>query len=107
MCFGEWEGRRWDAIGAVALQAWTDDFAHHQPGGGESVNDFLARVAAVFDEARAAGKDELWITHAGVVRAAGLLASGQRDITKAAQWPVQALPFGQWQVLALDRATGA
>lgn len=44
----------------------------------------------------------LWITHAGVIRAAGLLAQGMRHIAHARQWPQQAPGYGQWQRLALD-----
>lgn len=99
MDFGTWEGQRWDALDASALQAWTDDFAHHRPGGGESVNGFMARVTQAWDEAPSVGTDLVWITHAGVIRAAALLHSGQVSVTEAAQWPATACGFGQWQVI--------
>lgn len=100
MNFGQWEGQRWDDIGAAAIDAWVADFAHHQPGGGESVGQFMQRVAAVWDEtALAADTPTLWITHAGVIRAATLLQSGQRQIASAAQWPAAALQFGRWAQL--------
>ena len=51
MDFGDWEGRRWNAIGPAALDAWVADFAGHRPGGGESVQAFMGGVAAVWDEA--------------------------------------------------------
>jgi len=98
MDFGTWEGQRWDALGAAALQAWTDDFAHHRPGGGESVHGFMARVTQAWDEASSPGADLVWITHAGVIRAAALLHSGQAPVTQATQWPAAACGFGQWQV---------
>ena len=97
MDFGQWEGRRWDDIGAAAIDAWVADFAHYRPGGGESVGQFMQRVAAVWDETTlSADTPTLWITHAGVIRAATLLQSGQRLIASAAQWPAAALPFGRW-----------
>lgn len=99
MDFGAWEGQRWDALGAAALQAWTDDFAHHRPGGGEPVHGFMARVAQVWGEVPARGADQVWITHAGVIRAATLLHAGQAIVTQAAQWPADACGFGQWRVL--------
>lgn len=99
MDFGAWEGRRWDALGAPALQAWTDDFAHHRPGGGESVHSFMARVAQAWNEVSLQGKDTVWITHAGVIRAAALLHAGQMSVTQAAQWPATACGFGQWHVM--------
>jgi len=103
MNFGQWEGRPWDAIGAAALQTWTDDFAHHRPGGGESVREFMARVGAAFDACLASADthDIAWITHAGVIRAALLVHAGVRDVTQAAQWPAEAPAFGNWQLLEI------
>ncbi|MBX3660741.1 MAG: histidine phosphatase family protein [Ramlibacter sp.] len=103
MDFGAWEGQRWDRIDPTALKAWTDDFAHHRPGGGESVAAFMARVADAFDADSANPGDCLWITHAGVIRAIRLLAAGQRRVTRAADWPEQAPAFGQWRRLATPR----
>ncbi len=99
MDFGAWEGKRWDALDAAALQAWTDDFAHHRPGGGESVHGFMARVAQAWDDAASHGTEQVWITHAGVIRAATLLHTGQGSVTQAAQWPATACGFGQWYVM--------
>jgi alpha-ribazole phosphatase len=100
MDFGSWEGRRWDAIGLAALDAWVADFAQHRPGGGESVQAFMQRVAGLWDEARAPAADTVWITHAGVIRAATLLQRGLRQITRTDQWPTAAPGFGAWTVLA-------
>ncbi|WP_298932895.1 histidine phosphatase family protein [uncultured Ramlibacter sp.] len=99
MDFGAWEGRRWDAIGEAALAQWTADFWQHHPGGGESLAQFMARVGAAFDDSVRAGRDAVWITHAGVIRAVQLLITGQRSVQHAHQWPVQAPAFGAWQVL--------
>ena len=120
MNFGCWEGRAWNAIEPAELQAWTDHFAHYAAGrDGESVAEFMARVACAFDELiRGAltpalsprereqdkGGDALWITHAGVIRAARLLARGVRAVERADQWPVEAANYGQW--LALDLCAG-
>ena len=102
MNFGQWEGRRWDAIDPADLSAWTDNFAHHAAGGsGESVSQFMARVASAFDDLPAPGADAVWITHAGVIRAANLLAKGIRQITRADQWPMAAPAYGQWETLDL------
>ena len=95
--FGQWEGQRWDDIGAAAINAWVVDFAHHRPGGGESVGQFMQRVAAVWDEtATATDAPTLWITHAGVIHAATLLQEGQRQIANASEWPAVAPRFGSW-----------
>ncbi len=100
MNFGAWEGQTWDAIARSELDAWTDDFAHWRCGGGENVQDFMARVAAVWDAYAANNQPVVWITHAGVIRAATLLAQGQRTVQHAAQWPHDACGFGQSCVVA-------
>nr|WP_315430829.1 histidine phosphatase family protein [uncultured Albidiferax sp.] len=94
MDFGSWEGQHWDAIGQIALEAWTADFAQHRPGGGESVQGFMQRVASAWDEKNA--QPTLWITHAGVIRACSLLAVGIRSIARADQWPQTAPGYGEW-----------
>ena len=101
MNFGQWEGKPWADIPKAELDAWTDDFAHYPAGQtGESVTQFMTRDAAAFDELDA-GQNTLWITHAGVIRAATLLAQGIRHITRADQWPIAAPAYGQWCKLKL------
>ena len=96
MNFGAWEGQRWADIARAELDAWTADFDGYRVGGrGESVNAFMVRVAAAFDEMPYA-ENTLWITHAGVIRAVQLIASGQRQLQRADQWPVAAPAYGQW-----------
>lgn len=102
MDFGDWEGQLWASICAPALAAWTDDFAQHQPGGGESVTTFMQRVSSAWSNAHAAAApDSLWITHAGVIKAARLLARGHRQIERADQWPTESVAFGEWTILPL------
>lgn len=98
MDFGTWEGRRWDAIARSELDSWTGAFATWRCGGAECADRFMARVAAVWDEARALDQPTVWITHAGVIRAATLLAKGQRQIIRADQWPLDAPAWGHWCV---------
>lgn len=100
MDFGRWEMQAWDAISAAALQAWTDDFQHHRCGHGESVAMLMARVGAVWQEARLSpgSEDEVWFTHAGVMRAVQLLQVGHRPDPNrplwATDWPRTTVPFG-------------
>ena len=101
MDFGCWEGQRWSEIAPSELAQWTDNFAHWRFGGVESVQDVMARVASVWDEARSVGDDAVWITHAGVTRAAMLLSQGVREVTRADQWPSTAITFGGVTVLDL------
>ncbi len=106
MDFGRWEGRSWDAIARDELEAWNADFASYRCGGGESVEQLLARVDAALEAARALPGDVLWITHAGVIRAAHLLAAGVPRPLLSAHWPARAPAFGAWQGLSLHGADG-
>jgi alpha-ribazole phosphatase len=96
MNFGTWEGQRWDAIARAELDGWTQAFAHWRCGGGECVQDVMARVAAAWDDSCALRQPMVWITHAGVIRAASLLEQGRRHIDDASQWPQMAPAWGQW-----------
>ena len=101
MSFGQWEGCPWADIDKAELTAWTDDFANYRAGDtGESVAQFMVRVASAFDELDPT-QDTLWVTHAGVIRAATLIAQGIRHIHQADQWPTDAPAYGQWCKLTL------
>ena len=101
MDFGNWEGRSWTEIAKPEIDAWTANFATYPVGQtGESVTQFMARVAQAFD-ALPRDTDTLWVTHAGVIRAAQLLARGVRHIERADQWPRAAPACGQWCKLSL------
>ncbi len=101
MNFGSWEGRHWDAIAQSEFDAWTADFAGHAVGGhGETVRAVMQRVGQAFDELGEA--DAVWITHAGIIRAAQLLARGIREVDRADQWPLEATACGQWRTLELS-----
>jgi alpha-ribazole phosphatase len=70
MNFGAWEMRAWDAIAPEEIKAWTDDFANYRCGGsGESAEQFVQRVAQRLWQSAQRGQNEIWITHAGVIRA--------------------------------------
>ena len=99
MNFGSFEGLRWDSLPRQALDDWTADFWQHRFGGVECVAQVMARVAAVWDEALASAPPQVWVTHAGVIRAATLLVRGVRHIDQASDWPQAAPAFGQSLVL--------
>ncbi|MFM2275567.1 MAG: hypothetical protein RL211_1439 [Pseudomonadota bacterium] len=99
MNFGSWEGQRWDAIGEEAVARWTGQFATHCPGGGESVQAFMKRVETAMAEVQ--GENTVWITHAGVIRAAALIASGVQTVGSADQWPVNGPGYGETVLLEL------
>lgn len=99
MDFGSWEGWRWDAIPRSAIDAWTAQFWLQRFGGRESVSELMVRVGAAWNDARQAQAPVVWVTHAGVIRAATLLARGVTVAHRADQWPAQAPGFGQWVCL--------
>lgn len=102
MNFGAWEGRRWSDITRGEFDAWMADFAGHAVGGhGECVRAVMTRVAQAFDELPA-GPHAVWITHAGIIRAAQLVAGGIREVTRADQWPQDSTACGQWRTLELS-----
>lgn len=110
MNFGRWEGRRWSEIGKDEFDIWMGDFAEHCVGGGESAQALMNRVAAALKSTRecvaasvnVTSGDAVWITHAGVIRAASLLAKGLTHLGSPREWPSGAPGYGQWHVLAPD-----
>lgn len=101
--FGAWEGRSWGDIDRAEFECWLADFVDTPPAiGGESVRLLMARVAGAWDEWRASGSDRIWITHAGVIRAALLLSRGVRRPASAADWPSEALAYGQVRAIDMD-----
>lgn len=104
MDFGSWEGWRWDLIPKDAIDQWTAHFAAHRFGGRESVEELMDRVAGVWRDTAASGQPTLWITHAGVIRAAMLLSRGIMAVTHSDQWPREAPGFGRSVCVVLDPA---
>ncbi len=98
--FGRFEGQRWDSLPQHCFDAWMADFWGHRFGGAESVAELMARVGSAWRQAQRVNQDQVWITHAGVIRAASLLARGVRRVAVASQWPAQAPAYGQWLKLA-------
>ena len=101
MHFGRWELQPWNAVPRSAFDAWMADFPHHRFGGEESTQMVVQRVGAALRELTDSGVEEaVWITHAGVIRAAMYLAAhGQSPIATVEQWPREApLPGGYIQI---------
>ncbi len=118
MHFGAWEMQPWAQIPSHELSQWTDAFASYRCGGsGESCAQFVQRVAKRWHQSAQAGEDQIWITHAGVIRAvqwlsgqphalfAALTAEPARcsDLAallrplRAADWPSGEVAFAQVQ----------
>lgn len=102
--FGSWQGRRWDDIGRHEYEDWIAHFGDHRVGGGECVNALLRRTGRALQrtsELAHAGQ-AAWITHAGVIQAAALLARGIGSVNDASQWPQAAVASGSWVVQQHD-----
>ncbi|MCE7529990.1 histidine phosphatase family protein [Polynucleobacter sp. IMCC 29146] len=97
MDFGSWEGKLWQDIPQNEIAAWTDNFLHYSPGGGESVSTFMARVNQSY---RKFSTNCAWITHAGVIRASHLLHA-KKFITQASDWPIDVISVGCHQTLEM------
>jgi len=104
MDFGCREGQRRDQIERSALDAWTADFWQHRFGGAGSVSALMQQVASLWDAAVQRGQPCVWVTHAGAIRSAMLLAQGVRRVDDAALWPASSVAFGQWVRLPLASA---
>lgn len=112
MNFGHWEGVLWADIPKVAVDDWASAFATHAFGGVESVQDLIARVGQVWDaQLSSVGAEyqspapapSVWVTHAGVIKAARWwVESGGLKIAAADQWPTVDCAFGEWQKLSVS-----
>ena len=108
MNFGLWDGRAWDAIGAVAVDTWCGDFAQHRPGGGEPVAALLARCAAFIAEAHRdsvhlGSGGEAWVCvvgHAGWISAALWLQQAGPAMPEPGSWPA-AVGYGARVLIGL------
>ena len=107
MDFGRWEGRRWDDIGAAAVDVWCAAFMHHRAGGGESVAQLLARCENFLQQWQCDRPP--WIVgHAGWASAAAWLvrpqrpghATGTAPGPTATDWPA-AVGYGERLTLTL------
>lgn len=72
MDFGQWEGQRWDDIGAEAVEQWRLDLLNHRPPGGEALADVVARCRGLLDEIMSLSTDPddavVLVTHAGPIQ---------------------------------------
>ena len=104
MDFGKWEGYLWADIPKSAIDDWTEDFNDHVFGGGESTGQLLHRAWHLMQNATRIKKDQIWVTHAGVIKAVQfLMNNGEPHIKSAADWPRETTNFGHW--IAVDIKT--
>lgn len=105
MDFGCWELQAWNAIPRAFIDDWVNNFAHYRFGGVESTQCVIDRVAQVITGMRAAlGADgqAVWITHAGVIRAANYIAAhGSQRPAELDLWPQGAIAPGALQEIVM------
>lgn len=95
MDFGTWDGLSWSAITLADVDVWCANFAHHAPGGGESLRAMLDRVCVNLCEADV---PRLIVAHAGWMIAAQWLQDNAHAPRQAADWP-QPPRYGEcWQL---------
>ena len=97
MDFGEWVGHLWEDIPKSAIDLWTEVFINYPFGGGESTGQLLNRVWLLMENAKRRHEDQIWVTHAGVIKAVQfLMNNGEPYIKSAADWPLEPTNFGEW-----------
>ncbi|MCS7101722.1 MAG: histidine phosphatase family protein [Burkholderiaceae bacterium] len=98
--FGRWQGKPWREVPAAEIAAWEADFLHHRPGGGESLAQLRARLAAYVQDVAQGVRPVLAITHAGCIAA---LATLCQPLPTASAWP-RAPACGSYTRLRLEGA---
>ena len=86
MDFGAWQGRDWSEVPKPDLDAWSGDFLHARPHGGESVAMFVDRVSAALADWSARREPIAIVTHAGVIKVA---CRPESDLPRDFEAPVQ------------------
>jgi alpha-ribazole phosphatase len=70
MNFGDWEGRAWNDISRIEIDAWSADVLHNIPPNGESAQQMLMRVQGVLQELAQLPQQHIAIVaHGGSIRA--------------------------------------
>ena len=99
--FGEWEGRRWEAISRDESEPWAADYWNVSPPGGETYRELFERVCIALAEITACPAQRAAIvTHAGPIRAA-LVHCLQLDPRR---YPEIGLDYGGINLLHVDVA---
>lgn len=88
--FGAWDGRPWAEVSRDEVDAWSEDFAAHRAGGGESVTGLVERCRAFMADRR----DCCVVGHAGWISAACWLQANSDEAPRASTWPA-ALAYGR------------
>ena len=103
MDFGAWEMRPWETIARAEIDAWAADLAGYRPGGGETVLEMAARVAAFLADVQRQQRNAIVISHAGTMRLLAACQAGLplRETALRAAQHAHTIPYGGTLVLDL------
>jgi alpha-ribazole phosphatase len=87
--FGRWDGRPWADIPKAEIDAWVQDFATARPGGGESLEDLLKRVATC-------SPGPMVVSHGGWMLARRWADEHPGQTPTADQWPTPPAYGERW-----------
>lgn len=69
--FGDWEGKKWNDINQIELDAWMNNYIIATPPNGESLTDVLNRFSDFIVEIKTKRHNKIVIVaHAGIIRCA-------------------------------------
>jgi len=102
LSMGAWEGRLWEDLRGYEVDRWMADPWRERPPGGETTDEFLARVGAVRAELAVDPRRRLVVTHAGVIRAWRSLDERR----KLAELMSEQVPFGSLWPAGIGRDLG-
>lgn len=89
MHFGDWEGKRWDAIPRQEIDAWSADTLDFAPRNGESAGQMMQRVRdALRDVAQLPQRHIGLVGHAGSIRAL-LALLGDVPLGDTLRWQIE------------------
>jgi len=97
MDFGVWEGRSWDTISRLEIDAWATDVAGYAPPGGESPLGVQRRVISFVSTLTV--DRAIVVTHAGVIRT---LLAAQYGLPSA-RWCELIFPYASVTVVTLEQ----
>lgn len=107
MNFGAWEGKTWDEIPKEEIELWYNNFVNYKIPNGESFFELYFRVIQFFQKSEFP-QNQVWITHAGVIRAI-VCEVLHLDLQNAFQFEVDLggltilqKKYGKWNVKTLN-----
>ncbi len=103
MNFGDWDGLSYDEIDEtdhVRWRAWCSNWLTEAPPGGESIDQFSARIARFLTAERPCEHTVL-VTHAGVIRVLQVMAGESWDVAMSTNYP-----FLSWNYHAVKLILG-